>query len=199
MITIARAGDYAIERWGESDGDAYCFRLKGTQLPWPAFARGLREREEIRSLLTLALRESEEEAFFWECSPWKTGVSREPSLEFVVVPTTAFAGVRAAPDAFGAHFDESEVARFDSLGGDARLVAPAPTGRRDIGLHLASFVRNAPPDRIDALWIAVGEEIAAWRRAKRGDLWLSTSGLGVPWLHVRLDSRPKYYTHAAYR
>ena len=24
-------------------------------------------------------------------------------------------------------------------------------------------------------------------------VWLSTSGLGVYWLHVRLDSRPKYY------
>ena len=28
--------------------------------------------------------------------------------------------------------------------------------------------------------------------------WLSTEGSGVPWLHVRLDSRPKYYHHAAY-
>ena len=25
------------------------------------------------------------------------------------------------------------------------------------------------------------------------------SGLGIAWLHVRLDSYPKYYTHAAYR
>jgi hypothetical protein len=169
------------------------------QLRWPAFARGLREREEIRSLLTFALRECEEEAFFWECSPWRTEVSREPFLEFVVVPTTAFEGVGADPDAFSAHFDESDIARFDSLGGDARLVAPSPVGRRDANLHLGSFVRNAPSVRIDALWIAVGDEIGAWRRAKRGDLWLSTSGLGVPWLHIRLDSRPKYYTHADYR
>jgi len=29
--------------------------------------------------------------------------------------------------------------------------------------------------------------------------WLSTSGLGIAWLHVRLDERPKYYTHAPYR
>mmetsp|Transcript_9405 Transcript_9405/g.21189 ORF Transcript_9405/g.21189 Transcript_9405/m.21189 type:complete len:541 (+) Transcript_9405:444-2066(+) len=26
-------------------------------------------------------------------------------------------------------------------------------------------------------------------------VWLSTSGMGVPWLHVRLDSSPKYYTY----
>jgi len=29
--------------------------------------------------------------------------------------------------------------------------------------------------------------------------WLSTSGLGVGWLHVRLDSRPKYYTYEPYK
>jgi hypothetical protein len=30
-------------------------------------------------------------------------------------------------------------------------------------------------------------------------LWVSTSGLGVSWLHLRFDRRPKYYTHAPYR
>jgi len=29
--------------------------------------------------------------------------------------------------------------------------------------------------------------------------WVSTSGLGVAWLHVRVDSKPKYYSHEAYR
>jgi len=29
-------------------------------------------------------------------------------------------------------------------------------------------------------------------------LWLSTAGLGVSWLHVRLDTRPKYYRHRVY-
>ena len=28
--------------------------------------------------------------------------------------------------------------------------------------------------------------------------WLSTAGMGVSWLHVRLDSQPKYYGFAAY-
>ena len=35
---------------------------------------------------------------------------------------------------------------------------------------------------------------------KRGDAptWVSTAGGGVAWLHVRLDSAPKYYTHRPY-
>ncbi|MDF9799652.1 hypothetical protein OKW21_004915 [Catalinimonas alkaloidigena] len=28
---------------------------------------------------------------------------------------------------------------------------------------------------------------------------MSTSGLGVYWLHIRLDSRPKYYQFDPYR
>jgi hypothetical protein len=43
----------------------------------------------------------------------------------------------------------------------------------------------------------VGDAVA--RRLSSAPLWLSTSGLGVAWLHVRLDERPKYYTHAPYR
>ena len=30
-------------------------------------------------------------------------------------------------------------------------------------------------------------------------LWVSTCGLGVYWLHVRLDSFPKYYRYAPYQ
>jgi hypothetical protein len=31
------------------------------------------------------------------------------------------------------------------------------------------------------------------------DNWVSTAGTGVPWLHVRRDTRPKYDRHAPYR
>jgi NADH:ubiquinone oxidoreductase subunit len=30
-------------------------------------------------------------------------------------------------------------------------------------------------------------------------VWLSTAGMGVAWLHVRLDDRPKYYGYSPYR
>ena len=193
---IGRAGDYAVERWGEANVDAYRILHAGTQLRWSAMPRALAERAEVRGLLNEALREHEHEAVFWECRPWR---GDDPLFEFVVVPAPSLARMQASPDAFREHFDGDLVAAFDSLGGDARLVAPRPLGRRDAGLHLASFLRHGPADQVEALWIAVGREIAAWRRAKRGPLWLSTSGLGVPWLHVRLDSRPKYYTHAPYR
>lgn len=193
----AAAGAYTIEGWGKPDVEAYRILLAGTQLRWSSIPRALSERAEVRSLVSQALRASDHEALFWECRPWRG--EGDPLFEFVLAPAPGFARMTADPAAFAGHFDDGLVAAFDSLGGDARLVAPCPLGRRDVALHLASFVRQAPADQVDALWIAVGREIAGWRRAKRGPLWLSTSGLGVPWLHVRLDSRPKYYTHAEYR
>ena len=66
---------------------------------------------------------------------------------------------------------------------------------------LASFMRGAPADQQLRLWHEVGTQVHYQLRVSAPDtpLWLSTEGSGVPWLHVRLDSRPKYIKHDAYR
>ena len=114
--------------------------------------------------------------------------------------------------AFQEHFDAcrgEEVATFQNLGGDAVLVAPCPPaesaaagGIGDAATeygHLARFVRAAPLRTAHALLRAGAA--ATLRRVESGDrpVWLSTSGAGVPWLHVRIDSSPKYYQHLPYR
>ena len=51
-----------------------------------------------------------------------------------------------------------------------------------------------------AFWRLVGATIAQTLE-QRGErrTWLNTEGSGVPWLHVRIDSSPKYYHHDPYR
>lgn len=93
--------------------------------------------------------------------------------------------------AAAADVDDTCVAAFTSLGGDSRLVAPVAPA-----VDLARFVRAASDAQASSLWRRVGDELAA--AVDGGDfarLYLSTSGLGVSWLHVRIDPRPKYYTH----
>ena len=85
--------------------------------------------------------------------------------------------------------------RFDNLGRDAHLVAPCDSTRPYA--HLAVFVRTAPASTNRALWAAAADALE--ERTGARPLWLSTAGLGVYWLHLRLDSRPKYYTYAPYR
>ena len=36
------------------------------------------------------------------------------------------------------------------------------------------------------------------QRDKTKNVWLSTAGDGIAWLHVRMDPRPKYYQHTEY-
>ena len=61
-------------------------------------------------------------------------------------------------------------------------------------------MRGAPAAQHDALWKQVGAALRRELDARGGrPTWLSTEGSGVPWLHVRLDSYPKYYHTAAYR
>lgn len=86
---------------------------------------------------------------------------------------------------------------FDNLGGDARLIAPAPTAGTDCA-HLAVFLRTAPEASRHALW-AVTAAALERRLADPAPVWVSTSGLGVSWVHVRLDRRPKYYHHRPFR
>lgn len=102
------------------------------------------------------------------------------------------------PEAFAEHFRAGRSAvTFDNLNGDALLVAPCPEEGGANFAHLASFTATASQARQDALWQAVGEVLKAHIGGE--PTWLSTAGLGVAWLHVRLDTRPKYYRYAPYR
>ena len=118
----------------------------------------------------------------------------EYGVYFVVLKV---AGLVSNAQAFAEHFrPDQSVATFANLGGDAVLVAPSPADGGDNYSHLASFVATAPASQQDALWKAVGE--ACNRRIGTKPVWISTAGLGVGWLHVRLDDRPKYYRHTPY-
>lgn len=137
------------------------------------------------------------EAFFWEHPPICKANIDAPA-EFVLIDSPALAGLRADPAPFRSCLESGEaIVAFPSLGGDAILIAPAPAEPLCACAHLAAFVRHAPESLNAALWRETGRRV----RDSLGDrgLWLSTSGLGVAWLHVRLDSCPKYYQHLPYR
>ena len=179
--------DVAQHRWECSRGD---------------FVEGLVSDEAMRERLTSAIAGAPFEAVFWETPPVMPSTSGEP-FEFVLVDSPALARVRAKRAAFDEHLraagQDALVTSFVNIGGDADLVAPTPAADDAGYAHLASFVRIAPPRQIDAMWIRVGEVMLRRLAASPEPIWLSTSGLGVFWVHIRIDSRPKYYMHAPYR
>ena len=139
------------------------------------------------------------EAFFWELPPLTTSTI-DKNAEFVLIESASLAGLRADATPFKAQFarqPDLDVITFPNLGKDALLIVPAPRSRNDIYPHFAAFLRSAPKDQTRLLWKLTAEAVIA----NLGDVprWLSTAGLGVSWLHLRLDTRPKYYKHAPYK
>lgn len=107
---------------------------------------------------------------------------------------------RVDRESFAAHFAAASgpVTLFPSLRGDSQLVVPCPRAEDEtIYVHLAAFVRGGSTEQCDEFWQVVGTTL----RDRLGDdpIWLNTAGMGVAWLHVRLDSRPKYYRFEPYR
>jgi len=144
-------------------------------------------------------------AFRWETPPVNLATASQP-FEFVLLNSPGLQGT-PDPEPFSKHFPQATdgVVSFPNLSGSSFLIAPIPVvGPLAYG-HLADFVRNAPEEQVHALWKCVGHEMHDklrskswfWRAAK--PIWLSTAGYGVSWLHVRLDSRPKYYGYAPYK
>ena len=137
------------------------------------------------------------DAYFWETPPMTVG-GIERDFEFVLVNSRQLAGVNSDRHTFARYFTgDDQVVSFDNLGGDAVLIAPAPIGSPACYSHLAEFSRTAPVKQQHALWQQTG--ISTEQHLGVHPLWLNTSGLGVYWLHIRLDCRPKYYTHVPYK
>lgn len=184
----------AVERRGDALHGA--FARDGRPLSFGEAMAALGEREPRRRL-TEALAAAPFDAFVWECAP--TTAALDTPFRFVALGAPSLARTRPDPKAFAAYFAAAPVATFANLGGDTTLIAPRPGSDRSVGGHLAAFVRGAPPEQVDALWAAVPPAVERWFAGGARALWLSTSGFAVPWLHLRLDPRPKYYAHQPFR
>lgn len=154
---------------------------------------------DFRSFFISLLSDAPFTAYRWETPPVTAGTLDRP-FEFVLLDSPGLA-VPADPTAFAAHLDGAEdeegVVVFPNLGRDATLIVPLPRGAPSAYGHIAAFAREAPADQQHALWRAVGKTMAGTAGGR--PVWLSTAGGAVPWLHIRLDSRPKYYGFLAYR
>lgn len=154
----------------------------------------------FRKFYTQILREVPFLGFFWENKPMHQRTLSD-IYQFVILKTSAFNAKIANRHSFEMHFKESQlVTAFPNLSNTAQLVVPCPNKADSEGfVHLGSFIRNAPDDQIDAFWKEVGQQLDQQLTQNDAPIWLSTSGLGIYWLHVRLDQRPKYYRYQPYK
>ena len=171
----------------------------GRGLSFVEVIAGWRKDAAFRSFYIAEVSAAPYHAFFWEMPPIRRGHTDLP-YECVLIRSDALARMPPDAEAFASQFDATtrDVATFPNLGGDAVLVAPKQIGAPTTYAHLAAFLRSAPQAQQHALFQALGEAIERFLQDYDGRVWISTSGLGVAWLHIRLDTYPKYYQHRPY-
>ncbi|MAO64307.1 MAG: hypothetical protein CL666_04855 [Balneola sp.] len=161
------------------------------------FLNELKQSSDFRKRYNDFLAGCDYKAFFWENKPFTKPTMKE-GYECNLVKSNLLANVDPDPQTFSSYFEpDSEVVSFPNLGGDAMLVAPCPVSDHSIYTQIGDFVRKAPESQILKFWKMVGEQMT--KHVGTEPRWLSTSGLGVYWLHARIDSTPKYYQTEAYK
>lgn len=155
--------------------------------------------------LVLLVRKSPYSAFYFETPPVRANTASKQPFEFVLVDAPSLAERQPRfqpfkePCSRPSSTSDEYGCVFSNLSGDATLIVPKPISDTEAAYtHLASFNRKAPDHQITALWKMVAAEYIE-RMDSSTLVWLSTAGLGVPWLHFRLDSRPKYYHYPSYK
>jgi hypothetical protein len=163
-----------------------------------AVLRLLAESPEFRAWFTAMLLEDAPAAFRWETPALSLGTLSRP-FECVLIDDPRLQRT-AEPLAFATYFQgrhaETYALSVPNLGRTSELIVPRGIASSETYVHLASFLRGAPPSQIDALWRCAAETVL--RNLSDRPLWLSTAGAGVAWLHVRVDRVPKYYWHRPY-
>jgi len=176
--------------------------------------------EEFIGMINAAIISHPSKALFWECTSFTANTASNIPFEFVLIPSSRLENIVTDMMPFRTHFDgyrqsetaqlsTEEVISFQSLGKDALLVVPCPPDLNNLttnsaGMaHLTSFIRTASPAHREALWRKVGisvlDTLSSAAVSPDTRFWLSTSGLGVSWLHVRIDTVPKYYNWEEYK
>lgn len=158
--------------------------------------------DDFRDKFFTILKECPFRSYYWEtpCTSLRT-VSAIP-FEFVLVNSKT-RNRQPNPSDFYEHFQKTNrnVVAFKNLSGDALLIVPTPQTdiHPTVFLDISSFMRNANVKLISKLWATVGKQlIRMYSTMATSRFWLSTSGDGVNWLHVRIDTVPKYYKYKTY-
>ena len=153
---------------------------------------------DFREYYTNSLANSDFTAYRWETPPLSIASINQP-FEYVLLDSPGLD--READSSAFSEFIENcgaaSVIEFQNLRKDARMIVPCDAEPSANYCHLGSFLRSAPHEQIHELWKLIGK--VAQEETGQSPRWLSTAGAGVPWLHVRLDTTPKYYGYGKYR
>jgi len=175
-----------------------------SSMTYGEFLDSLQKKENVLKEFIDILQESEFKTYFFETPKVTHNTLKKTTFEFVLARAQALESVTAEESTFQEYFGlcdkERKVTNFENLGRDAMMVVPCPDNEDSrIYSSIAPFMRKGPMDQVEEFWKTSARVMKEQVEKKnKNPTWMSTSGLGVYWLHLRLDSRPKYYTFNPY-
>lgn len=186
-----------IELESRETNQRFSISKDGAKISNQQFLMLLKNDTLFRSFYTEYLISLGYEAFFWENKPMMSA-NLHQEYECNVLNSAFLA--QKSPDfhTFSSYFKRNrEVVSFKNSGNDAQLIVPCPNDGHPGYTHIGTFIREAPESQVQKLWERTGREMLDIIGEE--PRWLSTSGLGVFWLHIRIDSVPKYYQTEEYK
>lgn len=172
----------------------------GQPLSFAQVIEGWRDNVVFREFYWATLLKHGENGCFWEHPKLNKSTVDQP-YECVITQTDAFSKRTANFRPFARAVSPGKrISIFPNLSGEALLVVPNQSDEISFnGRDLISFHQTAPIDLVHDLWKNIGRETAKAIAADAPFQYLSTHGLGVLWLHIRLEQSPKYYHHRPYK
>jgi hypothetical protein len=170
------------------DKGIYYAVQRGKYMTWNEVIKSLRENIDtfVYKLIQFFIG-VKYKAYFWECDK----VMMNKPFRFAIFDSKTLANRKQDNKAFNGVINckKDYAISFPSLSKNIDLVVPCNRSSSTKYTSLATFSRTSLIKQQVDFWMIVGNNI------KDGD-WVSTSGLGVAWLHVRISDRPKYYHDA---
>ena len=127
---------------------------------------------------------------FWETSAIQPGAQNTYKERMINASSALPMDMTSDTSSFSQHISTNRPVAFNSNSG-SRLVIP-PDNSRNFA-HIGAFYKNARVIDVIDFWKKVASEVRRELARTGGPLYVSTHGRGVPWLHVRIESSPRYY------
>ena len=163
-----------------------------TGVTYRQFLNKMQSEESFRREFFNVLQKSRFKTYFFE-TPKVTKETLDDKFEFILSAADELKNVNADKDTFQDYFQkckDSPVITFPNLGHNAILVVPCPVSDSKLNQYssIGPFMRNIETNQVHQFWIEAARTMLLTIDQKGSQpTWMSTSGLGVYWLHLRWD------------
>ena len=166
-------------------------------LTYKLFFQKLKSDINFRSVFIEVLQNSSFKSYRFETPPVNIS-SEDIPFEFALVNSPELSNSQDELP-FYEHMNGSKekIISFLNLSKSSQLIIPNKVSTHDIHSHIGNFVRKGQISQIHELFKVVGNTVL--NSIDSSNIWVSTAGGGVDWLHIRIDQSPKYYRYKKYK